>query len=193
MCVRLRLLFRPLKTLPPPRFKINSSSKRSTTEKSFQNIDTSGEWLVNDIPIPPPATWSISDLRLSDDCSSAPATLSITHDELELLAKRSTIDLNYYREVHGENGIDSLRQGVEDMIRCLSVVTEFSNSQEVEVSHKEIYDLPEGVRLPLRPDTNISTESQEVDCLKVNRLKESVSHKLIEIKGQEYFHINRKR
>lgn len=179
MCVRLRLLFRPLKTLPTPRFKINLSSKRSTTEKSFQ--------------IPPPATWSISDLRLSDDCSSAPATLSITHDELELLAKRSTIDLNYYREVHGENGIDSLRQGVEDMIRCLSVVTEFSNSQEVEVSHKEIYDLPEGVRLPLRPDTNLSIESQEVDCLEVNRLKESVSHKLIEIKGQEYFHIDRKR
>jgi hypothetical protein len=193
MSVR-RLLVLPLKTQPTPKLR-NLSLKPSTSEKSVQNINTSAKWLVNDIPIPPPATWSVSDLRLSGDRSSAKATPSVPYVELEILAKRSTIDLNYYREVHGENGIDSLRQGVEDMIRCLSVVTEFSNSQEVEVSHKEMYDLPEGVRIPLRPDTNLSTESQEVECLEApaNRLKESISHKLIEIKGQKYFHIDRKR
>jgi hypothetical protein len=124
----------------------------------------------------------------------------VTYDDLYALAKRSTIDLNYYRKVHGEDGINSLRRSLDDMIRCLSVVTEFSNSRAVDASPEEMYDIPEGVQAPLRPDTPlniaaINSQHQE-SFLKIHPnqlLRGSIGDKLVEINGQKYFHIDRKK
>eukprot|EP00590_Aulacoseira_subarctica_P003432 CAMPEP_0172429564 /NCGR_PEP_ID=MMETSP1064-20121228/50938_1 /TAXON_ID=202472 /ORGANISM="Aulacoseira subarctica , Strain CCAP 1002/5" /LENGTH=196 /DNA_ID=CAMNT_0013175061 /DNA_START=57 /DNA_END=647 /DNA_ORIENTATION=+ len=160
-------------------------SKRLSSAQ--QNNDAAT--LVNGIQIPPPPSWSIAELRLSEDRSST-ANHVVTYDELEILARRSVIDLKYYRKVYGDNGLNSLRRGVENMIRCLSVVTELMATEKAVVTAAEMYDLPKEVHAPLRPDYS-PTQSMNFDKVKAGRLMESVSHKLVEFNGQKYFHIER--
>lgn len=169
------------------------------SSKKTNACDSSDALAINGIPVPPAATWPISDLRLRAEQSSVIDSPSVTYDDLNVLAKRSMIDLNYYRKIHGEDGIKSLRQSLDDMIRCLSVVTEFSNTRAVDASPEEMYDIPEGVRAPLRPDeyTKIAAvDSQQLESFHEvypKQLGGSISDKLVEINGQKYFHIDRKR
>jgi len=198
MSLRLFLQFRPLKKRATPRGQRLLLNSVSANKSNF--CDSSDALEINGILVPPAATWSISDLRLSAEQSSATAHPSVTYDDLDVLAKRSTIDLNYYRKVHGEDGIISLRRSLDDMIRCLSVVTEFSNSRAVDASPEEMYDIPEGVHVPLRPDT--STNIAAINYQKPESFHEihpnqllrgSIGSKLVEINGQKYFHIDRTR
>lgn len=197
MSRRLFFSFRTIQQRATPRGQKVVLNRFSATKSNV--CDSSDALAINGIPVPPAATWSISDLRLSAEQSSVTDSPSITYDDLNVLAKRSTIDLNYYRKFHGEDGINSLRRSLDDMIRCLSVVTEFSNTRAVDASPEEMYDIPEGVRAPLRPDEYTkfaAVDSQQLESFHEvypNQLRGSVSDKLVEINGQKYFHIDRKR
>lgn len=165
----------------------NRQTLLSKRLSSAQNNDAAK--LVNGIQIPPPPSWSIAELRLSEHQSSTNHV--VTYDELEILARRSVIDLKYYKKVYGDNGLNSLRRGVENMIRCLSVVTELMATEKAVVTAAEMYDLPKGVYAPLRTDYSPS-QLINFDEVKAGRLMHSVSHKLVEVNGQKYFHVERK-
>jgi hypothetical protein len=106
--------------------------------------------------IPPPPTWSLNDLRLSkngsDNSNGSPQcqeTSVVSLDDLKVLAKRACIDLDVYKRRLPPNqrqeGIEVLRQEVENMIHCLSVVSDYigdaDNAKKASaLTDEDIYD-----------------------------------------------------
>ena len=112
----------------------------------------------------PKPTWSIQSLQLHE--SHAPADMK----ELEILAKRSVLDL---RQFDNETK-QQLRQDLGNMLHMMKQVQRFQSTKTVEERQDDdddddqnnpimLYDVPRGVtEAPFRIDANITTTSSEV-------------------------------
>jgi hypothetical protein len=105
----------------------------------------------------PKPTWSIQSLQLHE--SHAPADMK----ELEILAKRSVLDLRQFDDETKQQ----LRQNLGNMLHMMKQVQRFQSTKTVEERQDEdddqnnpimLYDVPRGVtEAPFRIDANITT------------------------------------
>ena len=113
----------------------------------------------------PKPTWSIRSLQLHE--SHAPADMK----ELEILAKRSVLDLRQFDDETKQQ----LRQDLGNMLHMMKQVQRFQSTKTVEERQDDddddddqnnpimLYDVPRGVtEAPFRIDANITTTSSEV-------------------------------
>ena len=113
------------------------------------------------IPVPPPPTWSISELRLISGEDETEEKLS--EEELATLARRCLIDV---RRLSPERR-DQLRTDVAGIMRCASVLLDVKDldvrcdgSTHDELSGEAIYDAPRGLtKIPIRRDERSDEDS----------------------------------
>ena len=97
----------------------------------------------------PKPTWSIKDLKLTDQ------TDPVSQEELQILAKRSLLDV----QAIGDD--TQLRQDLANMLHCLNQI----QSVPLKVmTAAEIYDVPRGVsKAPLRTRESTASETAEAN------------------------------
>jgi hypothetical protein len=151
-----RRLLSPLLTRPKRTLNIcwiNSSSTGSSDSHSGAS---------NAIQVPPPPSWSVSELRLSST-DDAEADKIISEEELAVLARRCLIDV---RRLSPERR-DQLRVDIAGIMRCASVLLDSknlsidadgdgdNNNASNTLTDQEIYDNPRGLgRMPVRRNTD---------------------------------------
>ena len=116
-------------------------------QKNLAITGTSGA--PNAIQVPPPPSWSVSELRLrSNDDTEADKIIS--EEELAVLARRCLIDV---RRLSPERR-DQLRVDIAGIMRCASVLLDAKNI-DGDLTGQEIYDNPRGLgRMPVRRNTD---------------------------------------
>ena len=103
----------------------------------------------NAIQVPPPPSWSVSELRLSST-DDAEADKIISEEELAVLARRCLIDV---RRLSPERR-DQVRVDIAGIMRCASVLLDAKNI-DGDLTDQEIYDNPRGLgRMPVRRNTD---------------------------------------
>lgn len=134
-----RRLLSPLLTRPKRTLNvcwISSSSTGSSDSRSGA---------PNAIQVPPPPSWSVSELRLSST-DDTEADKIISEVELAVLARRCLIDV---RRLSPERR-DQLRVDIAGIMRCASVLLDAKNI-DGDLTDQEIYDNPRGLgRMPVR-------------------------------------------
>lgn len=137
--------------------------------------------------IPPSPTWRLEDLRLSQ---TPPNEISL--EELHVLAKRANINLEIYKLRHGD--LEPLRKQVENMMNCLSVVSDFvaNSANAQELSEEELYD-----NLQTQPYRRHSTDLRSIlDSQLEDKTGREVVNlvaqtKMREREGYMYFHVDK--
>ena len=160
----------------------------------------------NSIPVPPPPTWSISELRL---ISGEDETDKLSEEELATLARRCLIDV---RRLSPERR-EQLRIDVAGIMRCASVLldvkdldVEYDGSTTEALTEEDIYDAPRGLtKIPIRRDERIDHDSgdaqSDTDAHTWNDdgesravlQSDSVRKKMIEVGGGKFFSVVTKR
>jgi hypothetical protein len=135
-----RRLLSPLLTRPEKTLNICWISSSSSDSHSGA---------PNAIQVPPPPSWSVSELRLSST-DDAEADKIISEEELAVLARRCLIDV---RRLSPERR-DQLRVDIAGIMRCASVLLDAKNI-DGDLTDQEIYDNPRGLgRMPVRRNTD---------------------------------------
>ena len=156
----------------------------------------------NAIQVPPPPSWSVSELRLISTDDTNPDKIS--NEELATLARRCLIDV---RRLSPERR-DQLRVDIAGIMRCASVLLDSKKlgidgdttdaSSDSSLTDQEIYDDPRGLgRMPLRRhdldnerdewQSNGSKESKAI--MKMN----SVKSKMVVDNDESFFSVVTKR
>lgn len=171
--------------------KMKSDSSRETISHETQP--------PNVVQVPPPPSWSISELRLSSMDDAKPDKIS--EEELAVLARRCLIDI---RRLSAERR-DQLRVDIAGIMRCSSVLLDSKNlGIDGDISHadansrltdQEVYDHPRGLgRMPVR-SKNGSDEWQvhgSKESKAVMNMK-SVKARMVTKENEKFFSIVTKR
>eukprot|EP00986_Skeletonema_menzelii_P007874 scaffold3131_cov187-Skeletonema_menzelii.AAC.9 len=147
----------PVRTVSPLAFRSRNSNWLSFSSTSYINSDDSSQHNLppNAIQVPPPPSWSVSELRLNSTDDTNPEKIS--DEELATLARRCLIDV---RRLTPERR-DQLRVDIAGIMRCASVLLDSKKlgidgdnsdaSPDSSLTDQEIYDDPRGLgRMPLR-------------------------------------------
>ena len=158
----------------------------------------------NAIQVPPPPSWSVSELRLSSTDDTKPDKIS--EEELATLARRCLIDV---RRLSPDRR-DQLRVDIAGIMRCASVMLDSKKlgidgdnnvdaSLDNTLTDQEVYDDPRGLgRMPLRRN---SLETEQRDEWKLNGSRESkaimkmnsIKSKMVVDNDEGYFSVVTKR
>ncbi len=139
------------------------------------------------IQLPAP-TWSLKDLRLTADNAgdNNGTKMTISRDQLRILARRAVLDLDQLKEEQ----IETLRRDVENMLYMMHVVETVTLP---ELTDEEIYDVPRGVKhTPLRSheDTDAHHSRIEDEAREAQEVWTSLLHpKTVHLGGHSYFRI----
>ena len=187
----------------PNRIYTNSISLGNSCRKF--SSESSQQKPSNAIQVPPPPSWSVSELRLNsaDDDTKQD---KISEEELATLARRCLIDV---RRLSPDRR-DQLRVDIAGIMRCASVLLDSEKlggsdgdnghvGSNNRLSDQEVYDHPRGLgRMPLRRDTS---NNEQGDDWQLNGLKESngimqtdsVKSRIVEDNGEQFFSVVTKR
>ena len=163
------------------------------------------------VQVPPPPSWSISELRL---LSTGDTVDKLSPQELDTLARRCLIDV---RRLSPERR-EQLRIDVAGVMRCASVLLDVNNAtdmmgsdcekKEEKLSDVDVYDAPRGLgKMPIRRDAPAADCSGSKGSMKfANDIvweeagesravlnSESVQSKLVKDGGDKYFSVVTKR
>jgi hypothetical protein len=171
----------------PPRI-LPSLKHYTTTNKCNNKHANTPE--SNSVVVPPPPSWSISELRLisgNDDADQ------LSEEELSTLARRCLIDV---RRLSPERR-EQLRKDVAGIMRCASVLLDVKDMDDElkDLSDVDIYDAPRGLtKIPIRRDDyKESSDWDEAGESRAVMQSESVNARLVDVKGEKFFSVVTKR
>eukprot|EP00984_Skeletonema_dohrnii_P033306 scaffold29417_cov72-Skeletonema_dohrnii-CCMP3373.AAC.2 len=184
--------------------RLVSSMTSRSRKSSWLSSDSSQGIPPNAIQVPPPPSWSVSELRLSSTDDTKPDKIS--EEELATLARRCLIDV---RRLSPDRR-DQLRVDIAGIMRCASAMLDSKKlgidgdnndaSFDNTLTDQEVYDDPRGLgRMPLRRNNSLETEQR--DEWKLNGSKESkaimkmncVKSKMVVDNDEGYFSVVTKR
>lgn len=168
-----RRLVSPM-TLRPTRTSNNSSLCHWLSSSNFSS-DSSQDAQPNAIQVPPPPSWSVSELRLNSTDGTKPDKIS--EEELATLARRCLIDVRRLSPARR----DQLRVDIAGIMRCASVLLDSKKlgidgdnnlaGPDNTLTDQEVYDNPRGLgRMPLRRS---KSDNDHGDEWQLNGSKES--------------------
>ncbi len=157
------------------RSRKNKSGLLKCSPSSNFSSDSSQDAPPNAIQVPPPPSWSVTELRLSSTDDTNPDKIS--DEELATLARRCLIDV---RRLTPERRYQ-LRVDVAGIMRCASVLLDSkqlsidgdskNTGSDNTLTDQEVYDDPRGLgRMPLRRN---NPDSHQKDDWQLNGSKES--------------------
>ena len=158
------------------------------------------------VEVPPPPSWSISELRL---ISGEDDSNKLSEEELAVLARRCLIDV---RRLSAERR-EQLRTDVAGIMRCASVLldvkdltldSECTETNSKQPSDVDIYDAPRGLtKILVRRDAKSDDESDgapdsEDDWDQTGEARavlqsESVQSRMVKFGGEKFFSVVTKR
>eukprot|EP00985_Skeletonema_marinoi_P006195 scaffold2690_cov168-Skeletonema_marinoi.AAC.1 len=196
------VLRNPVRLVSSMTLRSRKSSWLSSFTSSFSS-DSSPTIPPNAIQVPPPPSWSVSELRLSSTDDTKPDKIS--EEELATLARRCLIDV---RRLSPDRR-DQLRVDIAGIMRCASVMLDSKKlgidgdnndaSLDNTLTDQEVYDDPRGLgRMPLRRN---SLDNEQRDEWKLNGSQESkaimkmnsVKAKMVVDNDEGYFSVVTKR
>ncbi|KAL7512372.1 hypothetical protein ACHAXN_010596 [Cyclotella atomus] len=195
-------------------FSIHPTPQSSNNHKPFS---TSTQQSPDaEVQVPPPPSWSISELRLLS--SSSYESDKLSSSELSTLARRCLIDIRRLTPERREQ----LKLDVGGVMRCASVLLDVKNLTHIQhdssggckedvhvLSDVDVYDAPRGlIKIPIRRDDvdhcklNICHDAvrdeedgceQQVGESRAVLGGETVKAKMVEAGGEKYFSVVTKR
>ncbi|KAL9181320.1 hypothetical protein ACHAXT_010125 [Thalassiosira profunda] len=162
--------------------RIWPKKRRATPPINHRPISTTDDD-SNSVQVPPPPSWSVSDLRLTSADDE-----KISEEELATLARRCLIDVRRLSPERRER----LRSHVAGIVRCASVLLDARNLEAGEqLTDEEIYDAPRGLgKLPIRRDDDLEGDDDWAhDAGEANAVmqSESVKSKMVTSEDGESF------
>ena len=185
-----RLVSSPLIILP--RKRTSNACWLSSSTSSSRDCNSSDA--PNAIQVPPPPSWSVSELRLSSTDDTKPDKIS--EEELAVLARRCLIDV---RHLSAERR-DQLRVDVAGIMRCASVLLDSKNlgidgdmnNPDGALTDQEIYDNPRGLgRMPVRRNSDWQLKGSKESKAIMNM--KSVKTKMVIKDDEKFFEVVTKR